>query len=149
MNRSLVWRGEGELWMGGYEPGTTSGFDLVVSSAAEATPDGPYVVHLRLDDYEGQMDDERAGVMVRGVARLVATLVLGGRKVLIHCGAGYNRSGVVCGRALMFMGFGAREAIDLIRERRGPMSLSNPGFVRWLLSEGGETARDVAEGVGW
>lgn len=55
-----------------------------------------------------------------------------GKKVLVRCQAGYNRSGLTVGYALMAMGHGAQEAVDLIRCGRSPYALCNPAFVEYL-----------------
>ncbi len=53
---------------------------------------------------------------------------------LVHCQAGLNRSSLVVGRALMLGGMAPRAAVDLIREKRSPVCLSNPSFEKWLLA---------------
>ena len=53
---------------------------------------------------------------------------------LVHCQAGLNRSSLVIARALILSGMTARDAIDLIREKRSPVCLSNPSFEKWLLA---------------
>jgi protein-tyrosine phosphatase len=60
-----------------------------------------------------------------------------GEKVLVHCGAGLNRSGVVAARAMMYLGVGHDVAISLLRQARSPDALFNRGFVRWLEAEDG------------
>ena len=56
-------------------------------------------------------------------------------RVLVKCGEGLNRSGVIVARALMLEeGLTGREAIDLIREKRDPSCLCNQMFEEWLLS---------------
>lgn len=52
-----------------------------------------------------------------------------GRKVLVRCQAGLNRSGLVVALALLRMGYSASEAVALIRERRSPWALYNERFV--------------------
>jgi dual specificity protein phosphatase-like protein len=92
------------------------------------------------------MDDEDdVDPHVRQLASFVAALVTSGRRVLVHCTEGLNRSGVVVARALMEMGKTANEAIELVRRTRGPsvdgfQALNNPAFVDWLLREGGSTS---------
>jgi protein-tyrosine phosphatase len=75
----------------------------------------------------------------RQVARLVADLVQGGHRVLVHCAQGLNRLGIVVARALMFLGYSTAEAIDLVRLRRGLDegfgALGNERFVEWLFLE--------------
>jgi protein-tyrosine phosphatase len=88
------------------------------------------------------MDDgDEVDPKVREVAAFIASLVTSGRRVLIHCTEGLNRSGVVAARALMEMGLTASDAIGLVRRRRGPSvdgfsALGNPAFVVWLHQEG-------------
>jgi protein-tyrosine phosphatase len=96
-------------------------------------PENHLYVHFPIDD--GDTVDPKT----REVARLVAGLVTTGQRVLVHCVQGLNRSGVVVARALMFLGYGAAEAIALVRVRRGLDegfgALGNERFVAWLLSE--------------
>lgn len=65
---------------------------------------------------------------------------------------GLNRSGIVVARSLMFLGYSAAEAIDLVRRRRGLDegfgALGNERFVEWLLleeagMEGGQPRKPV------
>jgi Dual specificity phosphatase, catalytic domain len=80
-------------------------------------------------------DEDDVDPKVRDVAAFVASLVGSGRKVLVHCTEGLNRSGVVIARALMEMGQSAPEAIELVRRGRGPSvdgfpALGKRGFHR-------------------
>jgi len=76
---------------------------------------------------------------VREVARFVANLVSTGKRVLVQCVQGLNRSAMVLARALMFLGESPERAIRLIRYKRGQDegygALGNESFVRWLLAE--------------
>lgn len=96
-------------------------------------PENHLYVHFPIDDAD-TVDPK-----TRQVARLVADLVQGGHRVLVHCVQGLNRSGIVVARALMLLGYSAAEAIDLVRLRRGLDegfgALGNERFVEWLLSE--------------
>lgn len=56
----------------------------------------------------------------------------GGRKVLVHCLRGENRSAAVCAAILIKQGSSAEDAVDLLREKRGDFALSNEGFVDQL-----------------
>lgn len=110
-------------------------FDDVVSmSQAAPSPrlaEGGLWLHVPIPDAE--MEDPDG---VREAARLVAERVGAGRRVLVHCWAGLNRSGVVTARALMFMGRSVDEAIAAVRAARGPSALFNADFVEWLYDEG-------------
>jgi protein-tyrosine phosphatase len=85
-------------------------------------------------------DEDEVDPKVREVAAFVASLIREGRKVLVHCTEGLNRSGIMVARALMEMGWTASDAIELVRRRRGPSvdgfpALGNEAFVAWLLAE--------------
>jgi protein-tyrosine phosphatase len=96
-------------------------------------PENHLYVHFPIDDAD-TVDPK-----TRQVARLVADLVGGEHRVLVHCVQGLNRSSIVVARALMFLGYSAAEAIDLVRLRRGLDegfgALGNERFVEWLLLE--------------
>ena len=96
-------------------------------------PENHLYVHFPIDD--GDTVDHKT----RQVARLVADFVGSRHRVLVHCVQGLNRSGIVVARALMFLGYSAAEAIELVRRRRGLDegfgALGNEQFVEWLLLE--------------
>lgn len=126
------------LFQGDFPEGDVdwSPFDDVISMSTTAPsprlrPDGLWL-HLPIPDAE--MEDPDA---VRDAARTVAERVTAGRRVLVHCWAGLNRSGVVSARALMFMGVPVAEAIARVRAARGD-ALFNDHFVAWLHEEAGE-----------
>jgi Dual specificity phosphatase, catalytic domain len=86
-------------------------------------------------------DDDEVDPKVHELAAFISSLVTSGRRVLVHCTEGLNRSGVVVARALMDMGMTASDAIDLVRRRRGPSvdgfpALGNKAFEEWLHMEG-------------
>src|SRR5688572_16991917 len=66
------------------------------------------------------------------VARLGASLVESGHKVLSHCGMGYNRSALVAGLILHHLGVPGPEVVRLLREKR-PGALFNDVFAEYLL----------------
>jgi protein-tyrosine phosphatase len=131
--------GMGELWMGGYPwpDDDLSEFDLVVSALSDGEPQ--FRAHLRipLSDWDQELDDPLKADMVRTAAATVAHALQDGRRVLVHCGAGLNRSGVVTARAMMYLGIYPDQAIAIMREARSPDVLFNQGFVRWLNRESG------------
>lgn len=137
------------LWMGGHvyaapankknplgrahaEPGDQ--FDTVVSLHTRRTgwpgPATRHVIHHISDDALPLSTVEAMKRLGADVAREVEQ----GRKVLVRCRAGYNRSGLVTGFALMEMGHTADDAVRLIREKRGRFALANPYFVDYLLA---------------
>jgi hypothetical protein len=71
------------------------------------------------------------GLLV-ALADLVADLQQAGKRILIHCAGGMNRSGLLVAAALVRNGMRAEDAIKLIRARR-PGALNNQQFVKHLL----------------
>lgn len=65
------------------------------------------------------------------VARLGASLVKSGHRVLSHCGMGFNRSALVAGLILMDMGMSGPEVVTHLRQRR-PGALFNEVFAQYL-----------------
>jgi protein-tyrosine phosphatase len=67
------------------------------------------------------------------VGERIAALVGEGKHVAVNCLSGVNRSGLLIARALVALGYSPEEAIEAVRNARGPMALSNQRFVRFLL----------------
>ncbi|OII65428.1 protein phosphatase [Streptomyces sp. CC53] len=77
---------------------------------------------------------------VHDAAALTAAAVRAGRRTLVRCFAGYNRSGLVTARAVCELtGVSAPRAVELVRRRRSPWALHNDRFVGYL-----ETGLEVA-----
>ena len=68
---------------------------------------------------------------LHAVARLGASLVARGHRVLAHCGMGLNRSALVCGLILMYHGMAGRDAVTRLKTRR-PGALFNQVFAEYL-----------------
>ena len=68
---------------------------------------------------------------LHSVARLAATLVQQGHKVLSHCGMGFNRSALMAGLVLMYLGMEGPEAVSHLRKKR-PGALFNEIFADYL-----------------
>jgi protein-tyrosine phosphatase len=74
--------------------------------------------------------------VVRNLSRMVSGALASGEKVLVHCKAGHNRSGLICARTLIEQGRSAEEAIEIVRNKRGDgHALNNESFVTWLEGE--------------
>ncbi|HYK90214.1 MAG TPA: dual specificity protein phosphatase family protein [Acidobacteriota bacterium] len=73
---------------------------------------------------------------LHAIARMGASLVDGGYKVLAHCGMGLNRSALMAGLILVYLGMDGKDAVRLLREKR-PGALFNENFASYL-----ETLRD-------
>jgi protein-tyrosine phosphatase len=111
------------------------GFDLVIDLSGRAVhgylPIGALYVAHPIHDVE-RLDDPEA---IRVLARLAAANVRAGRRVVVNCAAGLNRSGVVVARALVELGYAPDEAVALVRRARGEWALCNGFFERWVLEE--------------
>ncbi|MGW3105812.1 protein-tyrosine phosphatase family protein [Streptomyces sp. NPDC001100] len=142
------------LWMGGHEFRGRSGqrefavvrdeFDLV-QTLLRLPGHGPDsgIEHHVWPIPDGPLDGTQlAGVM--RLARAACDALDDGRKVLVRCYHGYNRSGLVVAHALVRRGYDTEEAIRLIRARRSPWALHNELFVEYLRA-GLSTARLLEE----
>jgi hypothetical protein len=100
------------------------GLDACIPTISDAC----LYIYFPIDDDEDRMPNL---VKLRAVARLGASLVRGGHRVLSHCGMGYNRSALVAGLILVELGMPGSEAVARLRERR-PGALYNEGFAAFL-----------------
>jgi dual specificity protein phosphatase-like protein len=109
-------------------------FDVLVDVGGQGRwdgdPDPRYSFHP-LDDVPYIADAE----MIHTVGERIASLVSEGKHVAVNCLSGVNRSGLLVARALVALGYTPEEAIEAVRNARGPMALSNQHFVRFLLVE--------------
>jgi len=98
-------------------------------------PQGKQIVRLGFDDDIYRPIPPEAGQIFHAHAKQLGKLAINGRKVLITCAMGLNRSGLITALTLMH-GYKMRpsEAIKLIRGRRSPDCLCNPMFEQWLLA---------------
>jgi hypothetical protein len=131
------------LWMGGTADSDVEGrrnpegkitgehFNTVVTLYASANPVGWYVKELRLGFYDHDEVDVDANDLHQ-VVQAAHEDWKAGRKVLIRCQAGLNRSGLVTALVLARDGMTIDDAIDLLRQKRSPAALCNPEFVDWL-----------------
>ena len=135
------------LWMGGTadddvtrygasEPAITrKHFDTVVTLYAWASPVDWYVKEVRLgffDHSEVDLDEHDLAHAARAAYRDWSR----GKRVLVRCQAGWNRSGLITALVLLLDGKTPDDAIALLRERRSPNALCNRDFVRWLHENG-------------
>ncbi len=88
-----------------------------------------YVYFPIRDDDEGLPCETK----LRAVARMGASLVADGHRVLSHCGMGYNRSALVAGMILVELGVPGAAALERIRARR-PGALFNDRFAEFLVT---------------
>jgi len=137
------------LWMGGTDYAdrvglpfntpfvTTENFDTAVTMYGYANPADWYVAEYRypiLDSTDVAFDMD----VIHGLVKTAYKDWKNGKRVLIRCQAGLNRSGLITALVLMMDGFTADEAINLIRTNRDPMCLYNDAFVGWLKRQDAE-----------
>jgi protein-tyrosine phosphatase len=131
-----------EIWQGSLPPkGSTvsdNGFDVLVLSARELQAParhfpGVRVLHAPLNDDAPTLTELRTAF---AAAKAVASAGRSGKKVLVTCAAGRNRSGLIVALSLMMLGMKASQATSLVRAARGEHALSNQYFVRELLMLG-------------
>jgi hypothetical protein len=127
----------GQLYLGpDQRPGTLQGIDVVVGVAKDRLIhpwDHPNVIveHVPLvDDGPPEPQDRTRAAMA---AELVTKHLDAGRKVLVSCYAGLNRSGWVVALVLKNKGLTGKDAVKLIRERRGYNALSNEFFEALII----------------
>jgi protein-tyrosine phosphatase len=65
------------------------------------------------------------------LAKLGASLVKHGHRVLSHCGMGHNRSALLAGLILTYLGMTGADAVTLIRQKRRG-ALYNKTFASYL-----------------
>jgi hypothetical protein len=130
------------LFMGGHDVRAQSPtacivadeFDLVVSLTSRpgyGPADGVEHVVARLAD---AVLDPPNITRVHELGSLISSAVQDGRRVLVRCSGGLNRSGVVVAEALVQLGHSPAESLVLVRAARGPWALTNPGFVAYISS---------------
>ena len=131
-------------------------YDVIVLAAEEYQPHatrfpGAHVIHVPLDDAPWrQMRPDEIADAVR-IGEVVARHLRAGRRVLVTCAMGLNRSSLVAAIAMHDVhGMGADEIIARIRRARGEWALSNPNFEKLLRAvvdvKGGSGRRDRAPG---
>ncbi|XRQ09261.1 protein-tyrosine phosphatase family protein [Actinomadura welshii] len=137
------------LWMGGHYYEDADGrpapaivsdeFDAVISLHRE-DGHGPaaHVEHHYADLPDGPLTAGQLETVCL-LAETAVDAVRDGRRVLVRCHSGYNRSGLVVAQSLIGMGYSAEDAVFLVRYRRSRWALNNHMFVDYLT-----TGLDVA-----
>ena len=134
----------GELWLGGVHcqfghPDAPGGncfpgdrFQTVVSLYHDPGYDPAPGVHhyfYRITDADLNPDDHSA---LDELAAMIELELEGGKKVLVRCQAGINRSALVTGLTMLRLGTSVDRALDTMRSRRSPYVLMNRSFVAYL-----------------
>lgn len=124
---------EDNLWQGGCKQGVKlpDDFHYVISLYPWEQYDlGPNTGRSEIRMYDaGSLPDL---AQLHEIAELVNEKKKDG-KVLVHCQAGLNRSGLVAGLSLVLVGMTPTDAIALLRSSRCDMVLCNKTFEKYLL----------------
>lgn len=103
---------------------------------ATKLPPGKRVVRFGFDDDIYRPIPAEAGVLFHQMAHQLAREVASGRKVLITCAMGLNRSGLMTALTMMYcFRMSPSDVVKLIRARRSKDALMNPIFERWILNQ--------------
>lgn len=141
------------LWMGGYPPSggvlAENGFQALVIAAAEKYPgrnegltekrsddEFPGVAFLHCPLWDSPLPESSLD-RVMDAASIIAEHVSAGRKTLVTCGQGRNRSGLLVGMAIHAMTkMDGNDIVKMIRDKRpmDPPCLSNESFAGILGS---------------
>ena len=125
-----------KLWMGSYPDGPVPGVDVLVLCAEELQHHAHHAV-LRVPLDDARPTDHEVALAKRAALRVNA-LRRQGKRVLVTCAMGINRSGLVTALALVFDGHSGEEAIRAVRQGRkhpsGMLALRNPYFCQVILS---------------
>jgi protein-tyrosine phosphatase len=95
-----------------------------------ARANGCLYIYFPIDD---DNEAEPPMIRLRAIARMAASLIGDGHRVLSHCGMGYNRSALLAGLILIELGMPGADAVARLRERR-PGALFNDKFAECLAS---------------
>ena len=111
-----------------YEIDTVIDLEGALDSCIPTSTDTCLYIYFPIDDDNEKMPNLNK---LRAVARLGASLIAGGHRVLSHCGMGFNRSAFVAGLIMIELGMPGHEVVARLRERR-PGALFNDGFAVFL-----------------
>lgn len=112
--------------------------DTIVLAAIEYQPPAELfpeaeVIHVPLDDDSSRPLRDAEILAATKAGNLVARRLREGRRVLVSCAMGLNRSALIAALAIHEVyGMNADEIIARIRQARGSWALTNPNFSRLL-----------------
>lgn len=112
--------------------------DTIILAAIEYQPhanrfQGSEVIHAPLEDAPTRSMCEQEILIALETASRVARRLRAGRRVLVTCALGLNRSALIAAIAMSEVyGMSGDEIIARLRRARGPWALSNPNFERLL-----------------
>jgi protein-tyrosine phosphatase len=115
---------------------TPEDFDSVYTFYADAEPADWFVKEIRYPFYDSDLGNALGDVEVElmDIVRMASKDWTNGKKVLIRCQAGLNRSGLVMGLVLIRAGYTGAEALQLMRSGRSEWCVCNKSFEQYLLT---------------
>jgi hypothetical protein len=119
-----------------WDAAATCGIDVVIDleggldACIPTDTDQCVYIYFPITDDNEQMPSL---TKLRAIARLGASLIADGHRVLSHCGMGYNRSALMAGLILVELGMPGAQAVERLRARRSG-ALYNDGFAAFLES---------------
>ncbi|WP_019500979.1 dual specificity protein phosphatase family protein [Pseudanabaena sp. PCC 6802] len=116
-------------WMPIFERNITAIFDLDggIDLGIPTVPNQMLYIYFQFDDRQELPDLQK----LHQTAKFGANLIENGYKVLSHCAMGYNRSALLAGVILTYLGMTGAEAVTLLRQKRQG-ALFNPVFASYL-----------------
>lgn len=120
---------------------TPKDFDTVITLYQYANPVGWFVKEYRYCVYDWKMSHIDLAELYK-TAKFAHAEWRDGKKTLIRCQAGLNRSSLITALVLIREGYTPARAIELIRERRNPECLFNEDFEKFLLTFNPQDIRD-------
>jgi protein-tyrosine phosphatase len=117
-----------------WQPILDRGINVVIDLEGDVDHGVPSDVNQFLYIYLPIQDGEMPDLdRLHAVAKMAATLIKRGDRVLSHCGLGLNRSALMAALILMYNGMPGDEAVTRIQARR-PGALYNDVFRDYLVS---------------
>jgi protein-tyrosine phosphatase len=117
-----------------WEPIHISKITTIIDLDGELDMDVPTapgdVLYIYLPIYDEDLPDLHR---LHLVARMAAEMIKEKRPVLAHCRMGLNRSPLVAGVTLTYLGFTGADALKLLQEKR-PGALYNETFAEYLAT---------------
>jgi hypothetical protein len=143
------------LWMGGTDDDdilgyeleepriTLANFDTVVTLHAWSNPADWHVREIRQGFHDGELSEvDFDDVMF--LATQVYREWQAGRRVLIRCLSGLNRSGLVTALVMIMAGYEPDVAISHLRSKRSRNVLCNADFAQWILEVDPENLKGIS-----
>jgi protein-tyrosine phosphatase len=117
-----------------WKPIEENGISAVIDLDGDLDLGIPTVPNHMLYVYFPIFDEDLPDIQkLHAVAKMAARLIENGEKVLAHCGMGLNRSALIAGLILTYLGMKGDEAVDLLRQKR-PGALFNEKFAAYLTN---------------